>query len=138
MVDAARYIRSKWLKSIDIEDDAPIDVTIQKIAIGKYSDDDKEEVLFLHFEEFDKPLGCGNPVLRQLIAMIGRNTDVWPGQRITLTVEAVTAWGEKHQCIRVGDKLPTGKRASKRAVVPDGKTALDNGSGARPAQRRRK
>lgn len=119
MVDAAKFIRSKWLKSIDIEDDTPLNVTIEKVSVGKYDKNDEDEVLFLHFEEYDKPLGCGNPVLKQLMALLGRNTDKWPGERITLTVETVTAWGESHQCIRIANELPAAKRAVKRSRSRD-------------------
>lgn len=132
-LDAKKFIHSKWLKSIDIEDDAPVDVTIKDVKTGYYTDKEQEERIFLHFREFSKPFGCGNAVVKALIELLGRDAEKWVGATITLTVVDVEAFGEKVQAIRVADQLPDTKPKRRRRPPAD-----EDDDDDRPRRRRPK
>ncbi len=106
MVDAFRYMNSDWLRAEDIEDDAPVDVTITGVKPGKYKKEDENEHLDVTFAEYRPPLGLNNKNLRKLVELLGRDTDDWTGKRVTLIVINVEVAGELKKAIRISDDLP--------------------------------
>lgn len=110
MVDALKYLQSDWLRAEDIEDDAPVVVTIRGVKGTKYKPDDQKEHLDVEFEEYKSPLGLNNKNLKQIVALLGRDTADWIGQRITLVVREVEVAGETKRAIRVDETLPRARR----------------------------
>lgn len=141
MVDALKYLQSAWLRHEDIADDEPVDVTIKAVKPGKYKKDDAEEKPHLDvlFEEYAEPLGLNNKNLKQLVELLGRDTEGWVGRRVTLVVRVVEVGGEEKHAIRIADELPTAKRArpTNRPAKKRRRPAPDDDRPAKPKRARR-
>lgn len=114
MVDALKFLQSDWLRAEDIDDDAPVVVTIVGVKPGKYKTDDAREHLDVLFEQYKSPLGLNNKNLKSLVALLGRDTADWIGQRVTLVVREVEVAGELKRAIRIDDTPPAKERRPRR------------------------
>ena len=76
----------KWLKTIHIEDDAPIVVRVVNVRPDHYNEDDEVEHLFLKFDEYEKEFGMSNTAIESMIDMFGDNVEKWIGESVTLVV----------------------------------------------------
>ena len=109
MVDALKYIKSKWLKWEMIDGEAPLVAEIESVKPGKYEEDD-EDVLCVTFLEYKVPLGLNNTNLKKLVELFGRDTREWIGQRVTLQVEPVAFGGKVVNGIRIAEAETTRRR----------------------------
>lgn len=114
MVDALKYLQSDWLRAEDIDDEAPVTVTITKVKGGKYKEEDTKEHLDVYFDEYKQPLGLNNMNLKQLVDLLGRDTEDWSGQRITLLVRDIEVAGKTKRAIRIDETLPRAKPRRER------------------------
>lgn len=85
--DAGTYHSSKYLKAFHLMGRGPRVVTVTKVTIGKYNDDDDDVHVFLNLDKFDRLLGLGNPLVERMSAMFGRDIRRWKGKTVTLVVE---------------------------------------------------
>lgn len=66
----------------------------------------QQDRIVLYFKETDKGFVVGNKTnVRQLVKLMGPETDSWNGNRIILHKERVQAFGQEVDSIRVRDKL---------------------------------
>ncbi len=110
------YLDSEVIRYVDL-DGKDYDVKIAKVKKGKVKGSGGKESgkCLLYFEGRDKPLGCGAEILTQIAALLGNNTQKWPGVTITIWPDpSVSFGGVRVGGVRVRSKLPEqGKEASK-------------------------
>lgn len=112
---------SKFLKGDDIEQETPVIIT--KLVFEKMKDEDgrEEEKPVLLFKGVDKGLVLNKTNATRIADQHGDETDNWPGKRITLTTESVTAFGKTQWAIRVKPERPvTGKKPLVQAEEDSG------------------
>lgn len=111
---------SKFLKGDDIEQETL--VVIARLVFEKLKDDDgrEEEKPVLMFKGVEKGLVLNKTNALRIAEQHGDETDNWPGKRITLTTESVTAFGKTQWAIRVKPERPATGKGIKPTVEPAG------------------
>lgn len=72
----------------------------------------------IRFKETDKGFVLGNKTnVRQMVKLLGPETDDWIGKRISLYRTEIQAFGKMQPVIRIADRLPAQQKA---AATPDG------------------
>lgn len=100
MVDATDYFGGNYLKASDIE--KPLSLTITSTKVQRLEDRDK---LIVHFDEVEKELVLNKINTNRIIEWSGsKDTDNWPGTKITLLATTVEYDGKDVPCIRVKKK----------------------------------
>lgn len=66
----------------------------------------EETKYVLYFKETKKGLILNKTNAARIIALYGRETDEWAGQRISIHSEPVRAFGKNHNAVRVDEKKP--------------------------------
>lgn len=111
---------SRYLKADDIDGDTP--VIIKELVFDKMKDEDgkEEEKPVLLFKGVEKGLVLNKTNAQRIEEQHGDETDNWPGKRITLTTESVTAFGKTQWAIRVKPERPaTGKGIKPMPIAED-------------------
>jgi len=100
MVDATDYFGGNYLKASDIKE--PLSLTITSTKVQRLEDRDK---LIVHFDEVEKELVLNKINTNRIIEQNGsKDTDNWPGTKITLLATTVEYDGKDVPCIRVKKK----------------------------------
>lgn len=116
---------SRFLSADDIDGEVPVtiaSITFEKMKDNEGKEQDKPVMLFL---KVDKGLVLNKTNAQRIAEIYGDETDNWPGKKITLYTESVTAFGETKWAIRVKPVPPPAKAGALRAqpeaagVVPD-------------------
>ena len=100
MGDATDYFGGNYLKASDIKE--PLSLTITSTKVQRLEDRDK---LIVHFDEVEKELVLNKINTNRIIEQNGsKDTDNWPGTKITLLATTVEYDGKDVPCIRVKKK----------------------------------
>jgi hypothetical protein len=87
----------------------PVPLTMTTVSVEKVpSNRGVEETKYiLYFKETKKGLILNKTNAARIIALYGRETDDWAGERIALYSEKVNAFGKNHNAVRVDERKPT-------------------------------
>ena len=110
---------SKFLKGDDIDGETLVVIT--KLVFEKMKDEagQEEEKPVLMFKGVDKGLVLNKTNALRIAEQHGDETDNWPGKRITLTTESVTAFGKTQWAIRVKPERPASGKGIRPVVQPE-------------------
>ena len=85
---------SNFLKKEDLP--KPVKVKIKSIDLMEFDQDGKKQrKLVLEFFDKEKKLACNKTNARVIGAMLGDETDEWPGQEITLYNDPTVSMGDQ-------------------------------------------
>lgn len=110
---------SKYLKGEDVDGETL--VVIKELVFDKMKDEDgrDEEKPVLLFKGVEKGLVLNKTNAQRIAEQHGDETDLWPGKRITLTTESVTAFGKTQWAIRVKPERPATGKGIKPVVAAE-------------------
>lgn len=95
-MDASKFVQSRWLKALDIEE--RVKVKIQKVSEEIVNDKEK---LVLYFEGREKGLVLNRTNSLRLVASYGKETDSWIGKEIELYRIMTTYKTEEVAAVRI-------------------------------------
>lgn len=93
---------SKYLKASDIEGDTVATIKGVQMEQMKDQEGNEETKPVLHFTEY-KPMVLNMTNARAIESLYGDDTDVWPGNQVTLFVVEVSAFGKTTPALRIRD-----------------------------------
>lgn len=107
---------SKYLKASDIEGETVAVIKGVQMEQMKDQEGNEETKPVLYFTEY-KPMVLNMTNARAIESLYGDDTDVWPGNQVTLFVVEVSAFGKTTPALRIRDAKSARLTAIKRPAV---------------------
>jgi hypothetical protein len=98
-------------------------LTIQRVVVEELENQrGKQERPVIFFKETDKGMVLGNKTnVRQMVKLLGSETDDWIGKRVALFRVEISAFGKMQPVIRLRDFIPQAPKSGKKVVIDDQK-----------------
>jgi hypothetical protein len=125
----------KYLVAEMLPDGRDVTMTIARAEVEMLKNQrGEQERVVLHFKETDKGFVVGNKTnVRQLVKLMGPETDNWKGQRIMLYKTKVAAFGQQVDAIRVREKLAPAAKGKVNGHAPAEDPAVTDPAESLPA-----
>jgi hypothetical protein len=97
------FFPSHFIKALDLDGDTAL--TIKKVVAEEHGFP-KRKSACVYFNENDKCIGLNKTNATTLVAMFGRDSTAWHGERITIYPTKTNFQGKQVPCIRIRDRAP--------------------------------
>lgn len=121
---------TKYIKPVDLQG-KDVTLTIKRASLEMMGQGvEKEQKLVIWFERTEKGLIMNRTNATVITNLHGKETDDWIGKRIIIYATSVTAFGKKHDVIRIRERVPAApiprSQATPAAPPPPPEPELDD------------